>query len=144
MKPTLTILWLFVFVATAPAQSSSHFTVTRSVIAGGGAPLNGPSRFQLTGTVAQPLAATPSGTRFSIQGGFWIRPAPIFFAPTKAGTNFLMSIQSESGKNYTVQARSTLGGSWQNLVTVPGNGNIITVSNSLPGATQQFYRLLEQ
>ena len=144
MKPILTILSLFVFIATALAQNSVHYAITRSVVADGGATLNGASRFHLTGTVAQPLAATPAGSRFSIQGGFWIHPAPIFFAPAKAGTNFLVSIQSESGKTYTVQSLNALGSSWQNLATMPGNGGIITVTNATPGVSQQFYRLLEQ
>jgi len=136
-------LLLLLIARTALAQSSAHYAITRSVVADGGAPLSGASRFQLTGTVAQPLAATPAGTRFSIQGGFWIRPAPIFFAPTKAGTNFLVSIQSEPGKTYAVQSLNTLGSSWQTLATVPGNGNVITVTNAALG-TQGFLRLVEQ
>jgi hypothetical protein len=138
------ILFLLLLAgSTAFAQSSAHYAITRSVVADGGAALNGTSRFQLTGTVAQPLAATPAGTRFSIQGGFWIRPAPIFFAPIKAGTNFLVSIQSEPGKTYTVQSMNALGSSWQTLATVPGTGNVITVTNAALG-TQGFLRLVEQ
>ena len=114
------------------------------MIAGGGATLSASSRFQLASTVGQPLAAVPAGTRFSIQGGFWIWPSPVFFAPTKVGTNFMVSIQSEPGKTYTVQSMSALGSSWQNLATVAGNGNVITVTNAASGNTQGFYRLIEQ
>jgi len=128
---------------TAFAQSSARFTITRSVIAGGGATFSTSSRFQLASTIAQPLAAVPSSTHFSIQGGFWIRPAPIFFAPTKVGTNFLASIQSEPGETYSVQYLNALGSGWQNLATVTGNGSIITVTNAALGATQGFYRLME-
>ena len=95
-------------------------------------------------TVAQPLAAVPSSARFSIQGGFWIKPAPIFFAPTQAGTNFMVSIQSELGQTYTVQYLNTLGSAWQNLTTVAGNGNVITVTNSALGVPQRFFRLVQQ
>lgn len=138
------ILFLLLLAArTALAQSSAHYAITRSVTADGGAPLSGASRFQLTGTVAQPLAATPSGSRFSIQGGFWIQPAPIFFAPTKVGTNFLVSIQSEPGKTYTVQYRTALGSSWQSLSPLAGTGSVITVTNGALGSAG-FYRLLEQ
>jgi hypothetical protein len=102
------------------------------------------SRFQLGSTIAQPLAAVPGSTRFSIQGGFWIWPAPILFAPTKVGTNFLVSIQSEPGKTYIVQYLNALGSSWQDLITVAGNGSVITVTNAALGVTQRFYRLVEQ
>jgi hypothetical protein len=69
---------------------------------------------------------------------------PIFFAPTEVGTNFLVSIQSELGKTYTVQYLNALGSTWQNLTTVAGTGNIITVTNSALGIPQRFYRLVEQ
>jgi hypothetical protein len=139
------ILFLLLLVSsTAFAQSSARFTITRSVMAGGGATAGASSRFQLAGTIAQPLAAAPGGARFSIQGGFWIRPAPILFAPMKVGTNFIVSIQSEPGKTYSVQYLNALGSSWQNLATVPGNGGVITVTNAMLGLPQQFYRLVEQ
>ena len=141
------IILLLLLVAcseTTFAQSSPRFTITRTVITGGGATASTSSRFQLASTIAQPLAAMPSSTRFSIQGGFWIRPAPILFSPTKAGTNFLVFIQSEPGKTYTVQYLNALGSSWQNLTTVAGNGNVITVTNAALGVTQRFYRLIER
>ena len=127
------------------AQSSSRFTIIRSVVAGGGTTFSSSARFQLGSTIAQPLAAVPSSARFSIQGGFWITPAPIFFAPTKVGTNFVVSIQSELGKTYTVSYASSLTSpSWQNLTSVAGNGAVITVTNSALGVTSRFYRLMEQ
>ena len=139
-------LFLIVFIsATAFAQSSSRFTITRSVIAGGGTTPSSSSRFQLSSTIAQPLAAVPSSARFSIQGGFWITPSPIIFAPTKIGSNFMVSIQTESGKNYTVQyvdSVSTLN--WQNLPSISGDGTVKTVTNSAPNVPQRFYRLIEQ
>ncbi len=138
------LLLLVSFSEAAFAQSSPRFTITRAVITGGGATASTSSRFQLASTIAQPLAAVPSSTRFSIQGGFWIWPAPILFAPTKAGTNFLVSIESEPGKTYTVQYLNALGSSWQNLATVAGNGKVITVTNAALGVTQRFYRLIEQ
>jgi len=126
------------------AQNSSRFTITRGVIAGGGTTFSSSARFQLGSTIAQPVAAVPGSARFSIQGGFWIQPAPIFFAPAKVGTNFLISIQSELGKTYTVQYLNTLGSSWQNLTNVSGTGNIITVTNSALVVPQRFFRLVEQ
>ena len=130
--------------STAFAQSSARFTITRSVIAGGGTTASSSARFQLASTIAQPLAAVPSSARFSIQGGFWIQPAPIFFAPTQAGTNFMVSIQSEPGATYTIQYLNALGSTWQNLTTVSGNGSVITVTNAALGVPQRFYRLVQQ
>ena len=141
---TLIFILLVSVSATVFAQSSSRFTITRSVIAGGGQTASTNSHFRLDSTVAQPLAAVPSSARFSIQGGFWIVPAPIIFGPTTAGTNFLVSIQSEPGKTYTVQYMDTLGSSWQNLPSIAGTGGIITVTNGTTGAAQKFYRLVEQ
>ena len=138
-------LFLIVSISvTAFAQSSSRFTITRSVVAGGGTTPSS-SRFQLSSTIAQPLAAVPSSARFSIQGGFWITPSPIIFAPTKIGSNFMVSIQTEPGKNYTVQyvdSVSTLN--WQNLPSISGDGTVKTVTNSAPNVPQRFYRLIEQ
>ena|SRR5208282_4658099 len=140
------ILFLLLLVAsTAFAQSSARFTITRSVIAGGGTTASTSARFQLASTIAQPLAAVPSSTRFSIQGGFWIQPAPIIFAPAKTGNNFIVSIQTELGETYTLQyvdSLSTLN--WQNLPSISGNGGVETVTNSAPNVTQRFYRLNQQ
>ena len=140
------ILFLFLLVfSTAFAQSSARFSITRSVIAGGGTTFSSSARFQLGSTIAQPLAAVPSSARFSIQGGFWIRPAPVFFAPTAVNGNFMVSIQSELGGSYTVSYANSLSSpSWQTMTNITGNGSVITVTNSAPGVAQRFYRLIQQ
>jgi hypothetical protein len=131
--------------STALAQSSARFTITRSVIAGGGTTFSTSSRFQLGSTIAQPLAAVPSSSRFSIQGGFWIWPSPTIFAPTKVGNNFIVSFQTEPGKTYTVQYTDTLAPpNWQNLPGIAGNGAVESVTNSAPNVAQRYYRLIEQ
>jgi len=138
-------LLLLLVSSTAFAQSSARFTITRSVVAGGGTTFSTSSRFQLGSTIAQPLAAVPSSARFSIQGGFWIQPAPIFFAPAAVNGNFMVSIQSELGESYTVSyANSLTNPSWQTLTNITGNGSVITVTNSAPGVAQRFYRLTQQ
>ena len=139
-----TIILLLFAGSIAFAQSSSRFSITRNIVAGGGSTTNSSPRFTLSGTIAQPLAATPSSARYSIQGGFWIVPAPIFFGPNKVGTNFLVFIQSELGKTYTVQYMNALGSSWQSLTPVAGTGGIVTVTNGGAGVGQRFYRLVEQ
>ena len=131
--------------STAFAQSSSRFTITRGVIAGGGTTFSSSARFQLGSTIAQPLAAVPSSSRFSIQGGFWIWPSPTIFAPTKVGNNFMLSFQTEPGKTYTVQYTDTLAPpNWQNLPGIAGNGAVESVTNSAPNVAQRYYRLIEQ
>src|SRR5580698_10145467 len=122
---TLILLLLVSISGTAFAQSSSRFTISRSVIAGGGTTFSSSARFQLGSTIAQPLAAVPSSARFSIQGGFWIQPAPIIFAPAKVGTNFMVSIQTEPGETYTVQYVNSLSTmNWQSLTPINGDGTV--------------------
>jgi hypothetical protein len=140
----LLLLLIASFSGTAFAQSSARFTITRGVTANGGTTFSTSSRFQLGSTIAQPLAAMPNSSRFSIQGGFWIWPSPIIFAPTKVGTNFIVSIQTEPGKTYTVQYVDSLSAlNWDNLPSVAGDGTVKTVTNSAPNVLQRFYRLVE-
>lgn len=140
------VLFLLLLASsTAFAQSSARFTITRAVVAGGGTTFSSSARFQLGSTIAQPLAAVPASPRFSIQGGFWIWPSPTFFGPTKTGTNFIVSFQTTSGNNYTVQYTDALSPqNWQSLPSVAGNGAVESVTNSAPGVVQRFYRLIEQ
>jgi hypothetical protein len=146
--PTMKFFPLLLVISlsgTAFAQNSSRFIITRSVIAGGGTTFSTSSRFQLGSTIAQPLAAVPGSTRFSIQGGFWIWPAPIVFAPAKIGNDFIFSFQTEPGKTYTVQYVDSLTTlNWQSLTSITGDGTVKMVTNSAPSVTQRFYQLLEQ
>jgi len=139
-------LLLFVSIsATCVAQSSARFAITRGVIAGGGTTFSSSARFQLGSTIAQPLAAVPASARFSIQGGFWIWPAPIIYAATKIGTNFVFSFQADLGQPYTVQFVTSLSApSWQTLTTVTGNGGVETLTNPASGSQAGFFRLIEQ
>jgi hypothetical protein len=139
------ILILLVGLSSVQAQSSSRFTITRGVIAGGGTTFSSSARFQLGSTIAQPVAAGPGSARFSIQGGFWIWPSPTFFAPTKTGDNFIVSFQTNPGNSYTVQYTDTLSPpNWQSLPTLAGNGAVESVTNSAPGVAHRYYRLIEQ
>ncbi|MGH7939666.1 MAG: hypothetical protein ACREE6_05670 [Limisphaerales bacterium] len=127
------------------AQSSAHFAITREVIAGGGATSGTNTNFRLDGTIGQPVPVVPAGGRFSIQSGFWIRPAPILFAPTAANGNFMVSVQAELGESYTVSyANSLTRQSWQTLTNFTGKGGITTVTNAAAGANSRFYRLTQQ
>ncbi len=139
------VILLALISASAFSQSSSRFAITRSVVANGGTTFSSSARFQLGSTIAQPVAAVPSSARFAIQGGFWIRPAPVLFAPAKIGTNYVVSIQSELGETYTVQYLNSLSAvNWSNLPSVTGNGSVLTVSNSTTGSANRFFRLIQQ
>ena len=141
----LFLLLIVSFSGTAIAQSSSRFTITRSVVASGDATFSTSGRYQLGSTIGQPLAAVPSSARFSIQGGFWIWPAPGIFAPAKVGDNFVLSFQTERGKTYLLQYIDSLASaSWQSLPSVAGDGSLKTVTNSAPGVAQRYYRLIEK
>jgi hypothetical protein len=144
---SLVVIAITLLLGRSPAQSqsSARFTIARSVIAGGGVTFSTSSRFALASTIGQPVAAVPASSRFSIQGGFWITPAPIIFAPAKVGNSFLLSFQTEPGKTYQVNyADSLTAPSWPTLTTVSGDGSVKTVTNAAPGVAQRFYRLLEQ
>jgi hypothetical protein len=140
------ILCLMCFVSGAAfAQSSARFTIIRGVIAGGGTTPSSSDRFQLSSTIAQPLAAVPGSAQYSIQGGFWIWPSPTFFAPAKTGDNFIVSFQTTAGNTYTVQYTDTLiPENWQSLPVVAGTGAVESVTNNAPGVAQRYYRLIEQ
>src|SRR5258705_13709648 len=116
MKPFVFLL-LFLFLAgTTFAQSSARFTITRSLIAGGGTTFCTSSRFQLGSTIAQPVASVPSSSRFSIQSGFWYRPALEIVAARRVGTNFVFAFETELGKAYSVQYADSLASpGWQNF-----------------------------
>jgi hypothetical protein len=61
----------FVSIATLHAQSSGgQYTISASVIAGGGNPISGDS-YQITSTLGQPATAILSGSSYVIVDGFW-------------------------------------------------------------------------
>lgn len=140
------ILFLTLLISgTAFAQSNSRFAMVRTVIGGGGTTLSTSARFRLGSTIGQPIAGTPASSRFSIQSGFWIWPAPELFAPTKAGDNFMVSFETEPGKTYVVQHIDFLASTnWQNLPGIAGDGSVKTVTNSAQNVSQRYYRLKEQ
>ena len=140
----LALLGLFCCCGTL-AQSSSRFAISRNVVAGGGATFSSTSRFELGSTIAQPLAAVPVGSRFSIQGGFWIWPAPSMSLRVEMGTNIIISFRTEPGRRYTLgHADSITVPSWQTLASVLGDGTTKSVTDASPRRKQRYYRLMEE
>ena len=145
MRRNLLLLVVLICELTVHAQSSTRFTLTRDVVASGGTTFSTSSRFQLGSTIAQPLAAVPSSSRFSIQGGFWITPSFLVFAPAKAGNSFTFSFETTPGRTYIVEyADSLLNPTWQPLPTVSGDGSVKTVTDITATPGQRYYRLREQ
>jgi hypothetical protein len=56
-----------------------------------------------------------------------------------------VAFDTEIGRNYQIQAISSLGGGWQNIGTpIPGTGQAISyVTPTRPNA-QQYYRVVSQ
>ncbi|KXK00013.1 MAG: hypothetical protein UZ17_ACD001002287 [Acidobacteria bacterium OLB17] len=66
-----TILCVFVLGLTASAQSGGPYTITQSVIAGGGNTTSSGGTFTLSGTTGQPAAFNSGEAPYILRGGFW-------------------------------------------------------------------------
>lgn len=142
---TLLLLLLVSGSGTAFAQSSARFTMVRSVIGSGGTTFSTSSRFQLGGTVAQPTASAPAGSRFSVQGGFWIMPPFRLFAPAKSGGNFNISFETTAGRTYIIEYTDSLNPpNWQPLPNVTGDGTVKTITDAAANGIRRYYRVREQ
>ena len=126
--PVLVVIFCSHYVL---AQNIGRFKITSSVQAGGGTTFSTSNRFQLSSTVAQPLAAPPGNSRFSIQGGFWVWEAPIIFAPSKGGDIFSLSFNTELGQGYVVEyTDSLLKPEWHILQSKLGCQRSVKTSHS--------------
>ncbi len=66
----LSIIFVFLDVSIAAAQSGGGYDLSWSVIAGGGGSSSGVS-YALAGTIGQTDAGALSGATFTLAGGFW-------------------------------------------------------------------------
>lgn len=142
---TFLLLVILALAVPAFAQSSGRFTITRSVIAGGGATCTN-TTFNLGSTVGEPVqSSTDTNGQFTIRSGFWIQPASYVFAPRTVNGNFLFSFETQPGQIYLAQYADSLGSpSWQNLLVIGGDGSIKTATNSAANTDLRFYRIVEQ
>ena len=61
---------------------------------------------------------------------------------TRLGNDFVLSFYTQAGQDYTVEHSASLPPlSWSNLIVVPGNGTLVTVTNYNAPAGQRFYRV---
>ncbi len=80
--------------AVGPAQSGGNFSITQSVIAGGGDSSSG-SVFSVAGTAGQSVAGTTStGGNFTIRDGFWTPT----FTLTAAMVSISGRVQNQDGR----------------------------------------------
>jgi hypothetical protein len=71
-------------------------------------------------------------------------PQPVIFGSMRKGTNFIFSFASITGRTYQVQEKSSFAlTNWQVSQSVPGNGTVNIVTNSI-STPQRFYRLSVQ
>jgi hypothetical protein len=61
---------------------------------------------------------------------------------TRLGDDFVMSFNTQTGQDYTVEYTASLPPlAWSNLITVPGNGALLTVTNYNVPAGERYYRV---
>ena len=102
------------FSSVAAAQTGGNYTITQSVIAGGGGTSSSGNTFSVTGTAGQAAAgAVSSGGDFSLAGGFWTA------AP--AGTIVIRGNITKNGSALQ-GATITLSGSASGSTTTDGSG----------------------
>ena len=145
MKTFLFLVLVALALPVGAQQAGTRFAITRDVVAGGGTSSSN-ARFSLGSTVGEPIPSmSNTNNRFTVRSGFWVRPAPYLLAPRPVGGSFVFSLETEPGEVYFAQFSSSLDSpSWQNFATISGNGGIGAATNSAPGATVQFYRILQQ
>jgi hypothetical protein len=103
--------------------------------------LPGDGRLSLVRSNNRFVLATNSPQNFAGHSGSLV-PVRIL-SGLRSGTNILISFATATGKTYTVEFKAALPTppAWQTLVTLNGNGQIRTVTNSMGAASWRFYRL---
>jgi hypothetical protein len=143
------LLLLLLVSSTAFAQSSARFNIARGVISGGGMMFSTSSRYRLASTIGQPLAATPSSSRFSIKGGFWSATnSSVVTINVVIGTShFLPNGQFQltisggvSGQNYEIETSTNLV-NWTVLTNFTGTNTPFYFDDAqTTNFKERFYR----
>ena len=118
---TIKIIILMLFCATIQAQTGGTFTVTQSVIAGGGGTSADTANiFTLDGAIGQAFTATSANSGFNVRSGFFTSAAPL--APTAAAASLSGRIRTEAGKGIR-NVRLTLMNTATGEIFYAGSGN---------------------
>jgi hypothetical protein len=87
---------LLLLVCSAAAQSGGPYTITQSVIAGGGTQNAAGGTYGLSGTIGQAAAGTESTAgQYRLRGGFWAE-SPL--APTAAPVSIIGRVTTAMGR----------------------------------------------
>lgn len=139
------LLGIIMITGPAFAQTSPRYHLVRSVKAGGGATFSTSASYRLGGTIGQAATGAPSSSRYSLQGGFWVWEGLQIFANSKVGEDFVISFETETGKNYVVEFTDSLSNPvWQVAPEIPGDGAVQTVAISAAGVPGRFFRLRQR
>ena len=117
MKPLVRILAVAALVATSPlfAQSGGPYTMTSSVVAGGGTTFQTAGSYSLGETSGQSDAGTQSGGSYTLNGGFWTPPScglamPSITAPVSVAVGAIGASASVPAASGAVYAWTLTGG----------------------------------
>lgn len=71
---------------------------------------------------------------------------PIYItSAARLGDDFVLGFNTQTNRDYTVEYADALPPpAWTNLVTLPGNGALVTVTNYDASAAQRYYRVFSQ
>jgi hypothetical protein len=137
-------IWILLFGCLVPAFCQAQsYSVTGSVVAGGGGTSSGGS-YQVSGTIGQPEAgAAMSGGGYSLTGGFWSSISVIGPLLTISHTSTTVTISWPTTAGYTLQQNNNLASkaSWVNSgYTVSTNNGTNSISITSPTGAL-FFRL---
>ena len=93
---TIKMFIAVLFCATIQAQTGGNFTVTQSVIAGGGTSADAGNMFSVTGAIGQSIVDASGNGAFSVKSGFFTAPAPL--APTAAAVSVSGRVLTSDGR----------------------------------------------
>jgi len=78
----------------------------------------------------------------TLQGGVLVVLPVNITNAARLGDDFVMSFNTQTGQDYTVEFAASLPPlGWGNLITVPGNGALVTVTNYNAPPGQRYYRV---
>ena len=139
------LLVLLCWATIIEAQSGGTFTITKSVVAGGGGTASG-GTFVATGTIAQPVSGTSStGGTFVLSGGFWggsVAPATSVTVSGKVFTS-----DGSGLKNAVVTLMNSQGVSTRVITTTFGNytfNNVATNDSYLVTVVSKRFRFAQK
>ena len=135
-----------ILILASALSAHAQYAIDWSTLDGGGGQSSG-GAYTLNGTIGQPDAATSSGDRYTLQGGFWSAFAVVQTegAPSlriiRNGANVILAWPNPSTSFQLQESPSLTVPNWTDVNTAPGVvGNERQVNQTLAPGTR-FYRL---